>query len=227
MIALLLGLAQAQDYAFPTSAADYGSWYLSTHFDHGGVDYACGSDRYSGHDGTDFGAGSWSGMAAGRDITAAANGVVQYVHDGERDDCANDCTSAANVVQIQHADGHLSVYGHLKRFSITVDVGDPVTCGQKIGEMGSSGNSSAPHLHFGVYTGTTGLDPYHGSCHSPASMWVSQGGYQGVPSRTCDASAPPPSSGGGGCGAVMLSGHLAFVAFPPLFLFGRRKRRQA
>ncbi len=229
MIALLLATlapsAFAQDYAFPTTASDYPHWYPTTYFDHSGVDYTCGSDRYSGHQGSDFGAGSWAGMNAGRSITAAADGTVTYVHDGEVDTCTGNCSSPANVVQIQHANGLVSVYAHLKRWSIPVQPGDSVSCGDVIGEMGSSGQSSGPHLHFAVYTGQSALDPFEGACNPSASMWVSQGGYQGVPARTCDASTSGGGGGGGGgCGAVS-GGHIAAaLLILPLGLF-RRKRR--
>lgn len=227
MIALLFSMAFAQNYSFPTTGADYSAWYPTAYLDHGGrTDYTCGSDTYTNHTGNDFGAGSWAGMAAGRDIAAAAAGVVEYVHDGERDDCSNDCTSGANAVQIRHPDGRVTVYGHLKRWSITVSVGQSVSCGQKIGEMGSSGNSSGPHLHFSVYRNGTLEDPFQGSCGSATTSWMSQGAYQGLPGRVCDTSTPSGGGGGsgsgGGCSAVMLSGNLAMLLLPPMF-WRRRK----
>lgn len=205
---LLLTIAFAQDYAFPTSSADYGHWYPTSYLDHGGgTDWACGSDAYSGHNGSDFGAGSWSGMSAGRDVTAAAAGQVVYVHDGERDNCANDCSSPANAVQIAHPDGRVTVYAHLKKWSIPVSVGDSVSCGEKIGEMGSSGNSSAPHLHFGVYRNGNLLEPFQGGCGASSSSWTSQGAYQGVPGRQCDNSYGG-GSGGSGCQTASLSSEI-------------------
>ena len=223
MIALLLAsTAFAQDFAFPTTPTHYGYWYPTSYFDHGGnTDYTCNSDAYSGHNGSDFGAGSWAGMNAGRDITAAAGGTVTYVHDGEVDTCTGGCSSPANVVQIQHPNGLVSVYGHFKRWSITVQAGDTVDCGDVLGEMGSSGMSTGPHLHFGVYSGQTALDPFEGACNSSPSMWVSQGNYQGLPALTCDNTSG--GSGGGGCGSVT-SGHLAAGLFLlPLGLFRRRR----
>ena len=223
----LLTAAFAQNYSFPTSSSDYSTWYPTSYQDHGGnTDYTCASDTYSGHNGNDFGAGSWAGMSAGRDVTAAAAGTVEYVHDGERDDCAGNCSSGANLVQIRHPDGRMTAYGHLKKWSITVNVGDQVTCGQKIGEMGSSGMSSGPHLHIGVYRNGTLEDPFQGACGSATTSWVSQGAYQGVPGRVCDnttSGGGGGGSGGGGCSAVMLSGNLALLLLPPVFW--RRKQR--
>ena len=55
-----------------------------------------------------------------------------------------------NCIVIQQKDGYM-VYAHLKHDSIIVTKGTRVLKGQKIGEIGHTGNSSAPHLHFGLY----------------------------------------------------------------------------
>lgn len=51
-------------------------------------------------------------------------------------------------VRIKHANGTITRYMHLKKGSIKVNVGDDVDKGQVIGYMGSTGNSTARHLHF-------------------------------------------------------------------------------
>ncbi|MBR9831346.1 M23 family metallopeptidase [bacterium] len=53
-----------------------------------------------------------------------------------------------NHVIIEHENGEYSYYMHLKTNSITVQVGDTIKKGLKIGELGQSGMSSEPHLHF-------------------------------------------------------------------------------
>jgi murein DD-endopeptidase MepM/ murein hydrolase activator NlpD len=53
-------------------------------------------------------------------------------------------------VVIDHGNGEYSIYAHLKPGSATVKVGDTVRSGQTIGRLGSSGNSTEPHLHFQV-----------------------------------------------------------------------------
>lgn len=53
-----------------------------------------------------------------------------------------------NVVVIKHDDYTYSLYAHLKKGSIKVKPGDKVHAGQYIGNVGNSGNSSEPHLHF-------------------------------------------------------------------------------
>lgn len=53
-----------------------------------------------------------------------------------------------NIIIIQHSDEITSAYGHLSKLS--VEVGDAVARGQKIGEVGMTGNSTGPHLHFEI-----------------------------------------------------------------------------
>lgn len=57
---------------------------------------------------------------------------------------------AGNYVAIDHGNGEVSVYAHLKPGSVSAKVGDGVKAGQVIGLLGSSGNSTEPHLHFQV-----------------------------------------------------------------------------
>lgn len=58
--------------------------------------------------------------------------------------------SAENHVIIQHADGYYSYYMHLSSFS--TNVGASVNAGTLLGGMGTTGNSTGVHLHFGVST---------------------------------------------------------------------------
>jgi hypothetical protein len=59
-------------------------------------------------------------------------------------------TLAGNHVVIRHGEALYSVYGHLKPGSVGVAVGQNVVAGQAIGAVGTSGNSTEPHLHFHV-----------------------------------------------------------------------------
>ena len=56
-----------------------------------------------------------------------------------------------NYVEIAHENGESSEYEHLLKDSVTVKIGDRVEAGQKIAEVGNTGWSECPHLHFMVY----------------------------------------------------------------------------
>jgi murein DD-endopeptidase MepM/ murein hydrolase activator NlpD len=58
-----------------------------------------------------------------------------------------------NHIVIEHGDGEHSVYAHLKPGSLKVRVGERVTAGQPIAAVGTSGNSTEPHLHFHIADG--------------------------------------------------------------------------
>ncbi len=196
---LASGQTQAQEYSFPTSASDYGNFYITAYYDHSGSDWSCGSYQYSGHRGSDYGVGSWTGMDAGQDIVAAADGSVVYTNDGEYDECSTgDCSGGGgygNYVKLQHADGKYTYYAHMMTHSVAVSTGDWISCGTVIGQVGSSGYSTGPHLHFEVRESSgSQSDPFDGDCSSPPSYWVSQGSYMGVPARTCDGSSEPCDS---------------------------------
>jgi murein DD-endopeptidase MepM/ murein hydrolase activator NlpD len=56
-----------------------------------------------------------------------------------------------NAVLIDHGNGYLTHYGHMS--AITVVAGQKITAGQQIGNEGSTGHSTGPHLHFEVHAG--------------------------------------------------------------------------
>lgn len=63
-----------------------------------------------------------------------------------------------NYVVIRHAGGEFSHYAHLKQGSVKVKVGDAVKQGQAIAQLGHTGNTTEPHLHFQL---TDGPDPMY------------------------------------------------------------------
>ncbi len=88
--------------------------------------------------------------ASGTPILAAAAGKVIKV--------GWDNWGLGNIVKIQHPDGRATVYGHNRR--LLVSEGQEVTQSQIIAEMGSTGNSSGPHLHFEIHTSSrVAVDP--------------------------------------------------------------------
>lgn len=155
---------------------------------------------YDEHTGTDFMLdGGFATMDAGStEVLAAASGEVIEVHDGEFDRCrldvatqqvvcpGYDYVTPANYVKLRHGDGKQTWYWHLKRSSITVDVGDEVACGDVLALVGSSGMSTAPHLHFTVLDEQGDrVDPYAGPFSHPDSYWLDQDGPNGLPGAAC------------------------------------------
>jgi murein DD-endopeptidase MepM/ murein hydrolase activator NlpD len=70
---------------------------------------------------------------------------------------AGEAGTLGDTVIIDHGHGEYSVYAHLVPGSIRVAAGQRVQAGQVIGRLGSSGNSTEPHLHFQVCDRPSGL----------------------------------------------------------------------
>lgn len=89
----------------------------------------------------------------GKNVIAPADGEVVEVEDGIDDNPIGEINIGknwGNTVIIKHAAGLYSKLSHLKKGSIAVKVGDKVRFGAKIGEVGNSGRSAYPHLHFQI-----------------------------------------------------------------------------
>ncbi|MEZ4684572.1 MAG: M23 family metallopeptidase [Bacteroidia bacterium] len=149
-------------------------------------DWACGSRSYDGHDGIDLSIWPfrWNKKDASQvEIVAAADGVIIRKDDGNWDEsCSWPGVTGWNAVYVQHSDGSVTWYGHMKNGSLTAkDSGDVVLAGEYLGAVGSSGTSTAPHLHFEVYdSGGNLIDPFAqntGGCNNlngNTSWWVNQ-----------------------------------------------------
>lgn len=86
---------------------------------------------------------------AGQPVHASADGVVSNITRSRK--------GLGNVVEIDHGNGYTTRYAHLA--DIEVSKGRKVKKGTRIGYVGVSGNSFAPHLHYEVLRDTVILDP--------------------------------------------------------------------
>ncbi|AKK08187.1 M23 family metallopeptidase [Corynebacterium testudinoris] len=99
----------------------------------------------------------WGALHAGIDIANAINTPILAVMDGTVID-SGPASGYGNWIRIQHADGSISVYGHME--TLNVAVGEVVHAGQQIAGMGSRGFSTGSHLHFEIHpAGGGAIDP--------------------------------------------------------------------
>jgi murein DD-endopeptidase MepM/ murein hydrolase activator NlpD len=113
------------------------------------------------------------------EIIAAAPGTIISKTDGNFDKNCAMGSGNWNAVYVQHADGTVAWYGHMKKNSLTnKPIGATVSTGEVLGYVGSSGSSTAPHLHFELHDASGNiLDPYSGNCNSVTSLWNNQKPY--------------------------------------------------
>lgn len=98
----------------------------------------------------------WGKMHNGIDIGAPMGNPIYAAMDGKVI-CAEWEDGYGKVIKIDHGVGVETVYGHCS--SIEVNAGQSVKRGQKIGEVGSTGNSTGPHVHFEVRVKEAPQDP--------------------------------------------------------------------
>jgi murein DD-endopeptidase MepM/ murein hydrolase activator NlpD len=106
----------------------------------------------------------------GTPILAAADGIAYPLPDYQ---------FYGNHVLIQHAGGLSTVYGHMVRMN--VGWGEVVRRGDVIGWVGSTGNSTGPHLHFEVRFVGVPVDPVPYLEGSPAEPMPMPAGWPGMP----------------------------------------------
>ncbi|QDT15506.1 M23 family metallopeptidase [Alienimonas californiensis] len=152
-----------EKFVLPIGGTPWKDWTIVNYVDvdpkfRGVRDARGGAYTYDFHEGIDYTLAHFAAMDRGVPVFAAADGTVVDAEDGHPDRNAGDTTdpknrakTPPNLVRIDHPGGVRTAYLHLRKGSITVKPGDRVTAGQKIAEVGSSGNSSDPHLHFEVY----------------------------------------------------------------------------
>ncbi|KGI57305.1 peptidoglycan DD-metalloendopeptidase family protein [Campylobacter sp. MIT 97-5078] len=99
--------------------------------------------RYRAHLGVDYAA------PTGTPVRSAGAGVVSFV--GTKG-------GYGKTVQIQHSSGYSTLYAHLSRFA-AIKKGQKISQGQTIAYVGSTGMSTGPHLHFGLYLNNQAINP--------------------------------------------------------------------
>jgi murein DD-endopeptidase MepM/ murein hydrolase activator NlpD len=86
----------------------------------------------------------------GTPIYAAGDGTIQYYKWQ---------SGYGNKVEISHVNGYETAYGHMSRYAEGLSVGSQVRQGQVIGYVGSTGQSTGPHLHFEILINGNLVDP--------------------------------------------------------------------
>ena len=166
--------AKAIDLGIPV-ACDYGedciifSYYDKSIEDDVYTDHTCGKLSYDGHKSTDFMLRNHTQMKDGVNVVASDSGTVVFTRDGMSDisveligEEAVRGRECGNGVIIDHKRGYKTEYCHLKKQSVTKDVGDYVEKGEIIGQVGLSGITSFPYLEFTVSLNGHPIDPFTG-----------------------------------------------------------------
>jgi murein DD-endopeptidase MepM/ murein hydrolase activator NlpD len=164
---------EAVNHASPVA----GAAQITSNFGHRHAPKAGASTN---HKGVDFGA---RGDDRSPDILASADGIVLF---------AGRKSGYGNTVIIGHADGSQTLYGHMTGDHMPA-MGSEVQQGQVIGEMGSSGNSTATHLHYEQRNGSTARQPKVNGVALAQGMRVEQGRALAAAPETHGQEAPAPS----------------------------------
>ncbi|MBO3141944.1 M23 family metallopeptidase [Dermatophilus congolensis] len=98
----------------------------------------------------------WGRMHKGVDFAGRKGTPIRAVAAG-RVTVASNLAGYGKVVYIDHGDGTQTRYAHLNCFS--TKVGERVKAGEKIGELGNTGHSTGPHLHFEVRIKGRAINP--------------------------------------------------------------------
>lgn len=100
--------------------------------------------RYRAHLGIDYAA------PRGTPIMAAGSGKIIF---------AGRTRGYGNLIKIQHSNGYMTLYAHQKAFRRGIRKGKYVKQGDVIGYVGTTGLSTGPHLHFGLYKNGRAINP--------------------------------------------------------------------
>ena len=147
--------------------------WVQNYFDHdpgpGAEDHTCGRRAYQRHFGIDVRVANLAIMREGIPVIAAADGVVAGTRDGMEDTGILQTDASAvrgrecgNGVVLRHPNGWTTQYCHMRKGSIGVAKGQSIKKGEHLGEIGLSGLTQFPHVHFEVRNGSKRVDPFVG-----------------------------------------------------------------
>jgi hypothetical protein len=223
--ATFVSSARSQD-RLPCDPGICSSGKYFKHFEYQQEDWTCGTFTYGKHDGSDFLApyGSWVRAAVdgiiSRDpitdcydqctacmVDESSSCFVQANAEANYKKCTACGSGYGNRVYLSDRFGRTTVLAHMETGEVgqydakgkrIADwaVGDFVACGTSVGKIGSSGYSTAPHVHITFWQGAlwSGLkfDPFAGKCSPWSTYWTNQGTYAGkyddysdLPSHDC------------------------------------------
>lgn len=128
----------------------------------------------------------------GIDIANASGTPILAAAAGEVIKAGWDDWGLGNAIQIKHPNGSITVYGHNRR--LLVSKGQQVSQNQIIAEMGSTGNSTAPHLHFEIHPdGRVAVNPLNilpSTVAGKITTRVSRGSQENNPKNEVSRSQP-------------------------------------
>lgn len=133
----------------PIKANAAESWWMPlTSYASIGDPFGCTCYYHNGnHKGQDFPASGGTTVRASKSGTVVA--VVTYCKGSHLNGSCSCGSSWGNYVKIKHDDGFYSLYAHLS--SVSMSNGQRVSQGQKVGGVGTTGDSTGNHLHFEIY----------------------------------------------------------------------------
>ena len=156
-ISLILAVLMLVSVVPVNSIAAEQWWMPLTSYVSIGDPFGCTCYIHNGnHKGQDFPAYGGTTVRASKSGTVVA--VVTYCKGSHLNGSCSCGSSWGNYVKIKHSDGFYSLYAHLS--SVSVSNGQSVSQGQKVGGVGTTGDSTGNHLHFEVYnTSNTRVNP--------------------------------------------------------------------
>ena len=172
----LINIVKSKNFGLPIDCTLGKTCHIMNYVDMGPndgkqTDPACLARTYDGHKGTDFAIADDLAMRKGVNVLAALEGTIAKVRDGEQDQWPNNeqletiknaRKECGNAVLITHENNIETIYCHLKKDSIRVKPGQKIQKGDIIAQVGMSGLTEFPHLHFGILKNKKIIDPFTG-----------------------------------------------------------------